>query len=173
MEKKGETLPEGIVIRPVTAADARDISAIYNHYVTATTVSFETEPVTAEEMERRVAEISAAFPYYVCETGGRVAGWCCAHPWKDRAAYARTWETTVYLSPEARGRGAGAALMARLVEACRADGRCHALVACITAENAASIAFHTRLGFRRVSLFKEVGRKMGRWLDVADYELLL
>ena len=173
MEEKTQTPAGGFVIRPVAAADARAIAVIYNHYVAATTVSFETGPVTAEEMARRVAEISVAYPYFVCEVGGEVAGWCCAHPWKERAAYAHTWETTVYLAPEACGRGAGAALMARLVEACRADGGCHALVACITGENAASIAFHTRLGFRRVSLFREVGRKMGRWLDVADYELLL
>jgi len=160
-------------IRPVSLSDAEAIVEIYNHFITDTTITFETEPVTKEEMTRRIREISAHFPYFVYERGGKILGFCYAHLWKERAAYVHTWETTVYLAPEACGRGAGAALMARLVEACRADGGCHALVACITGENAASIAFHTRLGFRRVSLFREVGRKMGRWLDVADYELLL
>ncbi len=165
-------------IRPVARADARAIAAIYSHYVERTTVSFETLPVGEEEMARRIAEVSAAYPYFVCELAdsagrGAVAGWCCAHPWKERAAYAHTWETTIYLSPDARGRGLGEALMRRLVDACRESGRCHALVACITGENAASRRFHRRLGFRRVSLFREAGRKFGRWLDVADYELLL
>ena len=62
--------------------------------------------------------------------------------------------------------------MRRLIEECRRRG-CHALVACITAENADSRRLHERLGYKQVSLFEEVGRKFGRWLDVTDYELLL
>ena len=160
------------MIRRVTPADAPAIADIYNHYVVNTVVSFETEPVTVEAMRRRIGSLSADYPYFVCEEEGVIAGYCYAHAWKERAAYAHTFETTVYLSPQCRGCGVGRRLMERLIAECRLCG-CHALIACITACNTASRAFHERLGFRQVSLFRSVGFKHGSLLDVADYELLL
>ncbi len=160
-------------VRNVRAADATAIADIYNHYVAETTVSFELQPVMAEEMGERIVAISALHPYLVCEDeSGRVVGYCYAHPWKEREAYSKTWETTVYVSPACLGRGVGRMLMERLVSECR-DLGCHALVACITADNTRSVRFHTSLGFSRVSCFRQVGRKFGQWLDVVDYELLL
>lgn len=101
-----------------------------------------------------------------------MAGYCYAHPWKERAAYSNTLETTIYLHPDFKGRGTGTALMDRLVADCRRMGF-KALIACITGENEASIAFHRKLGFEQASLFRSVGYKHGRWLDVVDMELLL
>lgn len=161
-----------MIIRKVHPSDASAIAEIYNYYVGETTVSFEYEPVSVDEMAARIAETSAEYPYLVCEDGGKVAGYCYAHRWKERAAYIHTWETTVYVASRDRGRGVGGLLMERLVEECRAAG-CHVLVACITGDNEASIRFHERLGFVRASCFRQVGRKFGRWLDVVDYELLL
>lgn len=159
-------------IRNATVDDAADIVRLYNRYVLETTVSFEVDALTVEQMAERIRSISAHYPYYVCERGGRFLGYCCAHPWKDRLAYSNTLETTIYLEDEAQRGGIGTALMERLVKDCRALG-VRALIACITAENVASIAFHERLGFFHASLFKEVGYKFGRWLDVVDMELLL
>lgn len=161
-----------IKIRPVTPQDAAAIAAIYNEYVLKTDISFETEALSAEEMRGRILDISADFPYLVFEEEGRVLGYCYAHAWKERAAYSRTLETTIYLAPEAQGRGIGTRLMGRLIEACR-EGGFHALVACITGGNEPSIALHRRLGFRQVSCFPQVGRKFGRWLDVVDLQLML
>lgn len=161
-----------MIIRKVRPSDAAPIADIYNYYVEETTVSFEYVPVSAGEMAARIAETSAEYPYFVCEEDGKVAGYCYAHRWKERPAYSRTWETTVYLSSRSRGRGIGRLLMERLVEECRAAG-CHVLVACITGDNDASMRFHERLGFVRASCFHQVGHKFGCWLDVADYELLL
>ncbi len=160
------------IVRKVAAEDAAEIARIYNRYIAATTVSFETEPVSQEQMRLRIAQISAAFPYFVYENEGRVEGWCYAHPWKERAAYANTLETTVYLAPEACGRGVGTRLMNALVRECR-DLGFRALIACVTAENERSIEFHRALGFKPVSHFEQVGYKQGRWLDVVDLELLL
>ena len=160
------------LIRPVRPDDAAAIAAIYNPYVTGSNATFETESVTAAEMRCRVEDIAAQCPYLVHETGGEVDAYCYAHPWKQRAAYSATWETTVYVAPARHGQGIATRLMAELIVRCR-DLGCHALVACITADNERSIAFHERLGFRRVSLFREVGRKFDRWLDVADLQLLL
>ncbi len=159
-------------VRPVRLDDAERIASIYNKYVSATTITFETEPVTAEEMRGRINSISSSFPYFVYEYDGVVLGYCYAHLWKEREAYSKTLETTVYLAPEACHQGIGSRLMRHLIEDCRRRGY-HALIACVTADNLPSLQFHHRLGFRQVSRFSEVGRKFDRWLDVIDLELVL
>ena len=160
------------MIRKVKPADSKAIAVIYNKYITDSTVTFETHPVSENEMERRIFDIASRYPYLVCETGQGVVGYAYAHTWKEKAAYDKTWETTVYLSPQYQGKGMGKQLMDRLIDECRKQG-CHVLIACITAENEGSIAFHRKLGFKQVSCFEKVGVKFGRGLDVVDYELLL
>lgn len=160
------------MIREVCPDDAAQIAGIYNHYILETTISFETQPLSAEDMRIRIEEISSYFPYFVAENNGKLTGYCYAHPWKERAAYCKTLETTIYLASEAKGRGLGTRLMTQLIKECRNRGY-HALIACITAENEESCQFHERLGFKKVSHFEQVGQKFGRWLDVADYELML
>ena len=159
-------------VRPVSPDDAAALAAIYNYYVRETVISFETEPLSAEEMRERIVQTAAEFPYLVCELDGRVVGYACAHRWKELAAYSQTWESSIYLHHEWRARGLGRALMEALVPLCRAAG-CRALIACITAENQASVAFHESLGFRQVSLFPAGGCKFGRLLDVVDLYLPL
>lgn len=161
-----------IQIRAVRLSDAAAIAEIYHHYVTETTVSFELEPPTVEQMQERIRSISKAHPYYVCEQAGRILGYCYVHPWKERQAYCHTMEVTIYLRPDAKGRKLGSRLMETLLADCRRRGY-RALIACITEENTASVAFHKRFGFEQVSCFKVVGQKFGRWLDVVDLELVL
>ncbi len=162
-----------MTIRPVQLEDAGEITAIYNEYILHDTVTFETEPLREEEMRARIAEISARFPYFVCEEAGEVVGYCYAHQWKSRAAYRHTIETTVYLSSRHTGKGIGTLLMQELIEACRHKGDYRALIACVTEDNVASDALHLKLGFKQVSRFEKVGLKFGRWLNIIDYELLL
>lgn len=159
-------------IRPVTMEDAGAIVDIYNYFITETTVSFEMRPLSVEEMAVRIRDISASFPYFVYEEDGRVLGYCYAHPWKERAAYSKTLETTVYLHKDATHRGIGSLMVRRLVDLCRAQGY-HALIACITEENVASIRMHGKVGFCTVAEYRQVGRKFGKWLGVVDMELLL
>lgn len=160
------------LLRPVILADAGRIAAIYNKYIADTTITFETEPVPVEVMRGRIDSVSSAFPYFVYEYDGEVLGYCYAHLWKERVAYSKTLETTIYLAPEACHKGIGQLLMTHLIDECRRQGY-HALIACITADNLPSLQFHHRLGFRQVSRFSEVGRKFDRWLDVIDLELVL
>lgn len=160
------------MLRRVKLQDAKAITTIYNEYVVHSVATFDTEPLHEEEMRRRIAEIAAHFPYFVYEEEGQIVGYCYAHPWKVRAAYSHTLETTVYLAPGYQGKGIGKLLMQRLIEECRRDGY-YALIACITEANEASDALHLGLGFKQVSHFEKVGLKFGRWLDVKDYELLL
>ena len=160
------------MIRPVTASDARQIVDIYNDYILNTTISFETVPLTVEQMQRRIEEIASHCPYIVWEEADEIAGYCYAHPWKERAAYHLTLETTVYLSPKYFRKSIGTKLMQRLIDDCRKMGF-KVLIACITADNEASIEMHRQLGFKQVSYFEQVGEKFGKMLDVVDMQLNL
>lgn len=160
------------MIRRVEAKDVKSITGIYNGYVEHGVASFETQPLTEEEMLSRIMSIVAEYPYVVFEEGNTVVGFAYAHQWKERAAYHNTWETTVYVAPAYFRRGIGELLMNRIISDCRKAG-CHALIACITGGNLPSCRLHEKLGFRQVSFFKAVGEKLGRQLDVVDYELLL
>lgn len=165
-------MQENMLIRKVRPEDYGEIAEIYRHYVEDTDISFELVAPTVEEMERRIESFAAKYPCIVCEVDGHIAGYCYAHAWKERPAYSRTLETTVYLSPRFTGRGIGTALMKRLIADCRETGF-GALIACITRGNEASCRMHERLGFTQASLFLGVGMKFGRSLDVVDYQLTL
>ena len=154
------------------ARDAREITEIYRWYVENTTATFELVPLSEEEMLLRIEDIASGFPYYVWEEGGNILGYCYAHRWKSFPAYDITLETTIYLRPEAKGRGIGHLLMKRLIDECRVAGYI-SLIACITAENTESCRFHESLGFLPVSRFRNVGKKFGRLLDVADYQKVI
>lgn len=166
------TTPSKMIIRPVDLSDSNAIAEIYNHYILNSVASFETEALSYEAMEKRIIEVSSNFPYYVCEIDGNIAGYCYAHPWKERAAYKYTLETTVYINPLHLHKGIGYNLMTTLIESCTKNGF-HALIACITGNNKASIALHKKLGFKKVSHFEQVGYKHNQILDVVDYQLLL
>lgn len=162
-----------MIIREVISADCVAMTDIYNYYIEATTITFETVKLEPEDMTKRIRMfLSAGYPCLVAEEDGRVVGYCYAHPWKEKSAYSATLETTVYVAPGQDRRGTGRALMSELIKRCRESGT-HALIACVTAENAYSIEFHRRLGFKEVSRFEQVGFKHGRWLDVIDMEMLL
>lgn len=162
-----------MTIRIGKKEDARAVSEIYNYYVQHTVCSFETEPVSVPEMERRMADvIEAGLPFYVGEEDGTVVGYCYLHPWKSKAAYDTTVETTVYLDPRCLGAGRGTALYERLLSGIDRR-RIHALIACICLPNPQSVRLHERMGFRQVSHFKAVGRKFDTWQDVGDWQLLL
>lgn len=166
-----------MIIRTATPDDAPAIAEIYNHYVLNTAISFETEPVSVSAMRKRIEDIrSSGFtepPYFVCEIDGIIVGYSYAHAWKERRAYYRSLETTVYVAPDWQRHGIGFALMRRLIDCLRSLGHVHSLIACITDGNKGSCRLHERLGFRQVSHFKEVGYKFGRYIDVVDYEMIL
>ena len=160
------------MIRNAQPADALSIVSIYNYYIEQTTVSFETVPVSTEEMRDRIVSISEKYPYLVYEEGGKVVGYCYASSWKKREAYRHTVESTVYIDAAFQGKGIGRALMSRLIDELKARSF-HTIIACITIPNPPSIKLHEKLGFEQVSVFKEVGYKFEQWLDVGDWELIV
>jgi L-amino acid N-acyltransferase YncA len=99
----------GVAIRPVIRADIPQIAAIYGECVLSATASFEFEPPSEAEMGRRMtALVDGGFPYFVATEHGRVIGYAYAGPYHTRPGYRSTVEDSIYLSPEARGKGLGA-----------------------------------------------------------------
>lgn len=160
------------MIRAATIEDTEQIRSIYNYYVTHTCVTFEEVPVALEVMAERVARVGMALPWLVWLEGGAVLGYAYADQWRQRSAYRHSVESTVYLHPDAVGRGIGTRLYGALLNELR--GRpVHAVIAGIALPNAASVALHQRLGFAPVAHFPEVGWKFRRWIDVVYWQRLL
>ena len=160
-------------IRPATAADAEAVAAIYNPYVTGSTITFETEPVAAAEMAVRMSDALASnLPWLVAVGDRGVVGYAYASKWKGRCAYRYAVESTVYVDAAHQGQGIGKALYMALIDALRARSM-HTVIGGIALPNAASIALHERLGFENVARFRQVGFKLERWIDVGYWQLLL
>jgi L-amino acid N-acyltransferase YncA len=162
----------GTTIRPCLPTDAARVCAIYNHYVRETVITFEEEPVAAREMADRIREVSARWLWLVAEDAGTVVGYAYATPWKTRSAYRFAVESTVYVAPEVTGRGVGTRLYDALIASLRARGA-HCVIGGVALPNPASVALHEHFGFRKLAHFEEVGWKLGRWVDVAYWELIL
>jgi L-amino acid N-acyltransferase len=158
--------------RPAGEEDLPRILEIYNHEVTSSTATYDTEPRTEEEHRRWFHHHGPAYPVLVAEREGRVCGWASLSPWSDRLAYSRSVEVSVYVARECRRSGVGRLLMQALIAAARARGH-HALLSRISADNEASILLHGALGFATVGTLREVGVKFGRLLDVVIMEMLL
>lgn len=162
-----------ISIRPATVNDAAAIADIYNHYVTETCITFETDPVSASEMSERISDlITASLPWLVAEESGHILGYAYATKWRARAAYRFSLESTVYLAIDASGKGIGSQLYTALLTELSAMSA-HAVIGGIALPNEASIRLHERLGFKKVAHFEQVGFKQDRWIDVGYWQLLL
>lgn len=162
-----------MIIRQATEADAFTLVKIYNPFITDTVVTFEYDPVSAEEFAGRMRKVlEGGYPYLVAEEDGRVIGYAYAVQWRTRAAYRYTVESTVYLDPTHRGKGMGTALYRALLEELKTRGF-HVVIGGITLPNPTSVALHEKLGFKKVADFEEVGFKFDQWLDVGFWELKL
>ncbi len=160
------------MIRSATPDDAARIAAIYNHYVANTVISFEEEAVSESEMKARIARGLAAGPWLVAEVDGAVVGYAYAAPWSARTGYRNSVETTVYVALSHAGKGLGSELYRALIERLKSQGF-HCALAVIALPNPGSVALHEKLGFRKVGELMEVGFKLGRWVNVGYWQLLL
>ncbi len=159
-------------LRLATVADAEGIRAIYNLEVATSTATFDLVARSRVEQEAWLAARSGAFGAVVAEEGGEVLGFAALSPYKDRPAYRTTVEDSVYVRRDRQGLGVGRRLLAHVVEVARANGF-HTVMARIEASGQASRVLHERCGFELVGVERQVGRKFGRWLDVAVMQLLL
>lgn len=165
-------------IRPSTDADLPAVTAIYAHHVAHGTGTFELDAPDAAEMARRRAEVlSRGLPWLVACDGdgvdGAVLGYAYANWFRPRPAYRYFVEDSIYLAPQAVGRGIGRLLLAELMARCE-DAGARQMVAVIgDAANAASIGVHAALGFEHTGVLKDSGWKFGRWLDVVLMQRML
>lgn len=167
MNEPTPLMPPAATIRPVQPGDVPDIALLYAEAVRTGTASFETEPPDEAEMSVRMTRlISGGFPYLVAEDGRRgVLGYAYAGPYRMRPAYRWTVENSVYVRPEAHGRGIGRALLGALVHESERCGFRQMIAVIGDSANAASVGLHAALGFRLVGTLEAVGFKHGRWLD--------
>jgi phosphinothricin acetyltransferase len=158
-------------VRPATEDDLEAINEIYNHYVTETHVTFDDEPMTMEARREWFTHYAATGRHRVLVAAGgdTVIGYASSSRLRPKPGYLTSVETSVYLVPDATGRGAGRQLYAELFKAIEGED-VHRAYAGIALPNPASIALHERFGFKRVALFSEQGRKFGRYWDVAWFE---
>ena len=160
------------MIRIAQEAGVPAILSIYAPYVRETTITFEYEVPGQEEFLDRFRNITQEFPWLVWEEQGEILGYTYACRPFARAAYSWCAEPSIYLKPEAHGRGIGRKLYEALEELLKIQGY-QALLALITGENIHSVGFHERLGYQIVGQLKNTGYKFQRWLDVFWMEKLL
>jgi phosphinothricin acetyltransferase len=157
-----------IVIRRAEQSDLPVLLAIYNHYVVTTPITFEIEPRTLAQRQEWLDQFSdfGRYQCFVAVLGRDAIGWACSMKFKEREAYATAIETSVYCAPEQTGRGLGPRLYAALFDAL-AGQDIHRAYGGVTLPNEASVALHKASGFRHVGTYGEIGRKFGKFWDVA------
>ena len=156
-------------IRIATETDLPQILAIYGPYVENTTISFEYDIPTAEAFRDRFRRITKQFPWLVWEEDGAILGYAYGCAPFERAAYRWCAEPSIYLMPEARGKGIGRKLYEALEQILTEQGY-RLSYAIITSENEASLAFHHRMGYTETARFPGCGYKFGRQLGVTWME---
>lgn len=167
----GEAGSTQVQIRAAGPGDLTAINDIYNHYVLTTHVTFDLVPLTLQQRTEWFSHYDRTGRHrvLVAVSDDRVLGYASASRWRPKEAYLTSVEVSVYLAPDATGRGIGTALYTDLFAALAGED-VHRAYAGIALPNEASIALHERFGFSRVAFFSEQGRKFDRYWDVAWYE---
>lgn len=161
---------DNIVIRRVAPGDLPALLEIYNHYVRETPVTFDIEPRTLAQRRTWLDGFAAKGRYqcFVAVRNGGAVGWASSHRYNERAAYDTTILSSIYLAPDATGRGLGRRLYTALFDALAGED-IHRVFGGITLPNEASIRLHRSFGFEPVGTYREIGRKFGRYWDVSTY----
>jgi phosphinothricin acetyltransferase len=160
-----------VIVRPAGQADLKAINDLYNHYVVETHITFDDEPMTMETRREWFTHYASTGRHrlLVATDNGQVIGYASSSRYRPKPGYLTSVETSIYLTPDAIGRGAGSTLYAELFKSLEGED-VHRAYAGIALPNPASIALHQKFGFKRAALFTEQGRKFGRYWDVAWFE---
>lgn len=161
------------LIRAASPEDAVTIAAIWRPVVEETAITFNPVPKTAADVLAMQTERAAnGHAFLVAQVDGAVLGFAYTTQFRGGAGYAYTAEHTIVLAPQARGAGLGRALMDTLCDHGRGAGW-HSLIAGVSAENPAGVAFHEACGFARIARLPQVGRKFDRWIDLIMLQKML
>ena len=154
------------LIRNATESDAGAIAQLLRPVVLQSTITFLSTPKSRDDIVADLrAKANAGHGMLVAHRGGALLGMAGYGQFRGGNGYAHAYEHTIVLAPEARGKGVGRQLMARLEAHAKASGG-HTLWAGVSAENPDGVAFHTRVGFEFIATLPEVGRKFDRWIDL-------
>lgn len=159
-------------IRAATAADAERICEIYNREVLESTVTLDMVPRTVAEQREWIQDRSGGLAVVVAEVDQRVVGFGSLSFYRDRPGYRTSVEDSVYVDRDHHGSGVGSAIVNELIAVAEAHGF-HTILARIVGPQEASVNLHKRCGFELVGIERQVGRKFGRWHDVALMQRLL
>ena len=157
------------MIRIATEADVPQMLSIYAPYILNTTYTFEYDVPSEEDFLARFRAITEKFPWLVWEEEGRILGYAYGSLPFERAAYSWCAEDSVYLHPDAKGRGIGAKLLLTLEKILQLQGY-QKIYAIITSENRVSLDFHRKNGYLFTASMDHCGYKFGRWLGVTWME---
>ncbi|QIR35980.1 N-acetyltransferase [Tolypothrix sp. PCC 7910] len=159
-------------IRLANENDASQMLVIYAPIVRETAISFELEPPSETEFQQRIKNYQQQMPWLVCEINGEVVGYAYASPYRPRAAYQWSVESSVYVGEKYRRQGIAKALYTTLLKLLQLQGF-YNVVAAIALPNQPSVALHEAFGFVPVGVFPRVGYKFGKWLDIGYWQLSL
>ena len=159
-------------IREVALEDAGECAEIYRPIVEQSIISFEETAPDADEFKRRIASVTEHYPWLVALSNDRVVGYAYGHRHRERAAYRYAVEVSVYVDEGERGNGVGRKLYDALLAQLR-ERKFHQAFAGIALPNEASEALHARCGFIKIGVFREIGRKFDRWIDVSWWQRAL
>ncbi len=157
------------MIQPATKNDVAALLSIYAPYIQTTTYTFEYEVPTLEQFTDRFLSITAEYPWLLWEENGQILGYAYGSRAFERTAYSWDADMSIYLAPEAKGRGIGKALYLAVEEILYRQGY-HVLYGLVTNTNPASCAFHKALGYREFARHEKTGFKFGQWLDLIWFE---
>ncbi len=161
-------------IRASRDADLPAITTIYAHHVLQGTGTFEIDPPAESDMMARRADVlSKGLPWLVLEENSHVLGYAYCNWFKPRPAYRFSAEDSIYLAPEANGRGLGRALLAELAAQAQRAGVRKLIAVIGDSANTGSVGVHRSVGFTSVGVLKACGWKFDRWLDVVLMEMPL
>ena len=158
--------PFAFEIRGALPTDLPWIREIYNHYVLNSTVTFDETPMTLAALRKKYqGVVDRGYPFIVAQNpGGQILGYAYVTPWREKAAYRFTVESSIYLGPASTGKGLGKVLLAELIARSKAAGA-KEMIAVIADKGAdASIELHRKYGFKDIGHMGKVGFKFGRWL---------
>ncbi len=155
----------------MTADHWPQVREIYAAGIATGNATFESEPPSWEAFDR--AKL-AAHRLVALDEDGTVLGWVAVSGVSERCVYAGVVEHSVYVHPDARGRGVGRALLDALLRS-TAEAGVWTVQSGVFPENAASLALHAAAGFRTVGTRSRLGLMShgplaGRWRDVVLLE---
>jgi len=162
---------DGVLVRAVESGDLPPLTDLYNHYVKTGPATFDLEPASLDSRRQWMGRYADTGPHrlLVAVAGGAIAGYATSGKLREKPGYLTSVETTVYVHPDRHARGIGTRLYTALFAALAGED-VHRAYAAIVVPNPASVALHARFGFEPVGLFREAGRKFGRYWDVQWFE---